>query len=291
MPSFDASALMQTSLGKVTLGDVLTALVLALVSWLAVRLLLKVARKLLSRTRLEERARKYVLTALRALFYLVAAIVVIGSLGIDMTSLVALLSVASLGVTLAAEDVLANVAGGLVILSTHPFAIGDFIEVSGTSGTVEEISLNHTKLITADGLTVMLPNKSLAGSQVTDYTALGRRRIVWKVSASYDAPTDAVLEACQSAIASTQGILQEPVPAAYLTGYGASAIEYTVFCWATAEDYWPVYYALGQALRSAFAGRGVEMTYDHLNVHLLDGEKQGTASAPIDDRSGGETKR
>ena len=104
------------------------------------------------RTKLDERIRKYVLAGAKLLLYIVTVLIVAESLHIPMTSLVALLSVGSLGVTLAAEDILGNVAGGLVILSPPtPFSIGDYVEVSGVAGTVHEISLNHTKLVTPDG--------------------------------------------------------------------------------------------------------------------------------------------
>ena len=184
MGNLDLKALLSASVGKVSVGDILTALLMLVVCLVVVRLVMKVARRLLAASRLDGRVQKYLLSGIRLVLYLLSAIIVVGSLGIDMTSLVALLSVASLGVTLAAEDVLANVAGGLVILSAHPFAIGDYIEASGTAGTVREISLNHTRLETPDGLLVMLPNKTLADSQVINYTALGRRRVTQVVSAS-----------------------------------------------------------------------------------------------------------
>lgn len=269
MPS-DLSSLLSRSVGKISLGDILTAAIALLACLLVVRVLMKLTRRLLDRSKLDTRIQKYLLSGLKLILYLITAIIVIGSLGIDMTSLVALLSVASLGVTLAAEDVLSNVAGGLVILSSHPFMIGDFIEVSGTSGTVEEITLNHTKLVTADGLMVMLPNKTLADSQLTNYTTLGRRRVTQKVTASYDAPTATVKEACRKALSMTERILEEPAPSVYLTHYGESSIEYTVYCWAAAADYWSVYLSLGEHLRDAFAQYGVEMTYDHLNVHIVE---------------------
>ena len=173
-------------------------------------------------------------------------------------------------VPLAAEDILGNVAGGLVILSSHPFSIGDFIEADSTSGTVEEISLNHTKLITPEGVLVMLPNKELASSKVSNYTLLGRRRVTRKVTASYDAPTETVKAACREALAQTEHILEDPAPSVYLTNYGDSSIEYTIYCWATPENYWNVHFALGEHLRETFAAHGVEMTYDHLNVHIVE---------------------
>ena len=254
----------------VSLRGALSALATLLICLLAVRIVTKAARRLLSRSKLDVRMQKYLLSAIKAVLYLITAIIVIGSLGIDMTSLVALLSVASLGITLAAEDILANIAGGLVILSSRPFTIGDYIEVSGVSGTVEEISLNHTKLTTPDGLLVMLPNKTLADSQMTNYTALGQRRITQVVSASYQDAADTVKAACQSAIGKTPGVLPDPAPAVYVTKYGESAIEYTIYCWASTADYWAAKFSLSENLRPAFEEFGVTMTDNHLNVHLVD---------------------
>ncbi len=270
MPTIDLSALLNRSAGSgKTIGDFLYAGALLLLSLLAIRLLMKLMHKLLSKSKLDERVRKYLLAGIKLVLYVIAGLIVVDSLGIPVTSLVALLSVGSLGITLAAEDVLGNVAGGLVILSSRPFTLGDYIEVSGTSGTVEEITLNHTKLVTMDGLLVMLPNKELANSQLTNYTVLGRRRIKKVITASYDAPTDTVKAACRQALAATEHILSTPEPSVYLTDYGPSSIEYSVFCWATPEHYWDVFLSLGEHLRDTFAANGVEMTYDHLNVHLV----------------------
>lgn len=269
MPT-NLTELLNTSLGTLSLGKIASAAVTLLLCLLVIRVVLKVADRLLSRTRLEERIRRYVRTGIKALLYFVTALMVVDSLGIPTTSLVALLSVASLGVTLAAEDILANLAGGMVILAAHPFAIGDYIEVSGTAGTVEEITLNYTKLLTADGLTVMLPNKTLADSQMTNYTALGRRRIALTVSASRDAATEAVKAACRQAMSRTDHILADPAPAVYLSEQKESAAEYKVFCWASTDTYWDVYYALLENLRESFAEAGVERSYGHLNVHIVE---------------------
>lgn len=291
MGNFDMKALLSTSLGKVSVADILTAVIVLVVCLVVIRLLLKLVRRLLSASRLDGRVQKYLLSGVRLVLYLLSAIIVVGSLGIDMTSLVALLSVASLGVTLAAEDVLANVAGGLVILSAHPFAIGDYIEVSGTSGTVEEITLNYTKLVTPDGLLVMLPNKSLADSQMTNYTALGRRRVSWTLSASYDAPTEAVKAACRKALAATENLLEDPAPAVRLSAYGDSGIEYTVYCWAAAEDYWEVHFTLAENLRTAFGEAGVEIPYNKLDVRILGDSGCGAGGPSPERRDRGGTEK
>ena len=242
----DLTSLFTDTLAKFSFRAVLSAAATLLICLVAVHLLGKLLRRLLARTKLDERIQKYLLAGVKLILYIVTVLIVAESLNIPMTSLVALLSVGSLGVTLAAEDILGNVAGGLVILSAHPFSIGDYVEVGGVAGTVHEISLNHTKLVTPDGHLVMLPNKELASSQMTNYTVLGRRRV--------------------------ENLLEDPAPTVYLTAYKESSIEYTVYCWATPENWWGAYLALGEHLRDAFREYGVEMTYNHLNVHIIENQ-------------------
>lgn len=270
----DLNATLSYLSGKFSLENLLAAVVTLLVCLLAVKLLMKLFRRLLSRSRLEERVRRYILTAAKLVLYTLTVIFTATSLGINMNSLVALLSVGGLGVTLAAEDILGNVAGGLVILSSHPFSIGDYIESGGAAGTVEEISLNHTRLLTPDGYTVLLPNKELAASKVINYTVLGRRRIVWKMSASYSAPTETVKQACRRAVEATEGILEDPAPAVFLTSFGESGIEYTVYCWTATDAWWPAQFALAENLRREFAAAGVEIPYNKLDVNIVNGGEQ-----------------
>lgn len=265
----DLSKIMQTTLGGYSLGHILSAILTLLICLVAVRLLLKLAKRLLDRSkRMNDRLRQIILTAVKVVLYILTGIITAGALGLNTSSLTALVSVLTLGVTLAAEDILGNVAGGLVILSSHPFNIGDEIEVSGTTGIVREITLNHTKIETFDGQFVMQPNKELSSSRVINYTAMGRRRVVRKITASYDAPTEQVKTACLEAVAATPNVLPSPAPVVYLTDYGSSAIEYSVRCWTETKDYWGAYFALNENLRDAFAAHNVEMTYDHLNVHI-----------------------
>lgn len=251
-------------------SNLVSAVLTLLICLLAVRVVLKISRRLLSKSKLDHRIQKYLLSGLKLLLYAITIIIMADSLGISNSSLVAILSVGSLGITLAAEDILGNVAGGLVILSSRPFTIGDFVEANGTAGTVEEISLNHTKVVTPDGQLVMLPNKELANSKLTNFTVMGRRRIKQVVTASYDAPTDVVKQACMHAVSQTPNLLADPAPAVFLTDYGSSSIEYTVYCWAAPEHYWLSSLALCEQLRLAFQEANVEMTYDHLNIHIVE---------------------
>ncbi len=265
------SEILNASLGNFSVSRFLSALATLLVCLLAVKLIMRVANRLTARVRhVNERLVKLSLTAIKAVLYILTAIITAEALGVNTTSLTALLSVLTLGITLAAEDILGNVAGGLVILSSHPFTLGDFIEADGTSGTVREITLNHTKLETADGQIALLPNKELSSSKIINYSSLGRRRVARSITASYAASTEAVKSACMEAVAAVPGVLEDPEPVVRLSSYGSSSIEYTVCFWTATDDYWPAYHALNETLRASFIKNGIQMTYDHLNVHIAE---------------------
>ena len=267
----ELSKILETSLGGYSLSRILSAVLTLLVCLIVSRLLLKLAKRLLDRSKkLTARLRQIVLTSAKVVLYLLTGIITAEALGLNTSSLTALVSVLTLGVTLAAEDILGNVAGGLVILTSHPFNIGDDIEVADTAGTVREITLNHTKIETPDGQFVMQPNKELSSSRIINYTAMGRRRVVRTVTASYDAPTATVKQAIGEVLEDIPQIITDPAPEIHLSDYQASSIQYVVRAWTTAADYWTVYYAIQEGVREAFDRHGVEMTYDHLNVHILD---------------------
>ena len=266
----DVTAILNQSVGGYTLGHILTAAVTLVVCLTAIRIVMRIVNRLLEHTSLDFRIRKLISSILKFTMYIITVIIVAQGLGVNMTSFVALLSVISLGVTMALEDILGNFAGGLVIFTSHPFAIGDTVESSGNLGTVAEIDLTHTKILNPDGQYILIPNKDLAASRIINYSALGRRRVTIKITASYDAPTENVFTACREALSMTDNILTNPEPAVWLTNYGESAIEYTIFCWALPANYWTVLCTLNQNLRDTFERNNVEMTYDHLNVHIVE---------------------
>ena len=266
---------MQAGWGKLTVGRALSALALLLVCLAAARLLLGVAGKLLGRSGgMDERMKRYILKGLKGLLYLLTALIVAGSLDIDVTSLIAVISVFGLAVSLAVQDVLGNVAGGMVLLFSKPFTLGDYVSTADGEGEVAEITLTHTKLDTPAGQRVMLPNSKLMAGQIVNYTVRGVRRADHAVSASYDDAPEAVRRACLKALERTPGILPDPAPQVVLTAYGESAIEYRVRFWAKTEDYWDAHFRSLEEIRRAFAEDGVTMTYNHLNVHIVErGEK------------------
>lgn len=258
------------SFGNLTWESVLGALLTLLLCLVAQKLVMTLVRKLLDRPNIDSRVRRYTLSGIRALLWILTVLIRADSLGIPVTSLVALLSVFSLAASLAVQSVLANIAGGIVIMLNKPFKEGDYIETSSGAGTVQDITLNYTYLATFDGQRVVVPNSTISADRVINYTVQGQRRAVINVTASYDAPTETVRQACFRAIEQCGKILSDPAPQVLLSNYLDSSIEYSIRVWCKPEDYGDVYFPLLAALREAFAEAGVEMTYNHLNVHLVD---------------------
>lgn len=266
--------ILYTGWGKLTVENLLSALVTLLLCLGTVRLVTTLARRALNRTRLDGRIKDYVLRGLRFLLYTVTALIVAESLGIPASSLVALLSVFALAVSLAVQDVLSNVAGGLVLLFSKPFTLGDYIESADGEGTVYSIGLTHTVLDTYGGQRVMLPNSRLTAGKIVNYTARGVRRVDHAVSASYEDSTQAVRAACLKAVSRTPHVLEDPPPQVVVTAYGESAIEYHVRFWAPVDAYWDACNSSLEAIRDAFREDRVSMTYNHLNVHIVDNTKE-----------------
>lgn len=256
------------NIGALSMETLLHAAVTLILCIIAARLVRMLLRRALDTPKVAPQVKKYALLSVRVLAWIVTVLIIADQLGIPVTSLVALLSVFSLAVSLAIQNFLGNVAGGLVILTTKPFQIGDYIDTTSGVGTVTQVGLNSTWLQTDDGQRLVIPNNQLSADRIINYTTLGSRRIKLTVSASYAAAPETVRSACLSAVAKLPQVLTSPAPEVLLTNYGASSIEYTVRVWCKPSDYASVYFPLLESFYTAFKEAGIEMTYDHLNVHL-----------------------
>jgi small conductance mechanosensitive channel len=247
---------------------VLACLIVA--SIVVIRIILRLADRTMERAKLERGARSFLHSGLKVLLTLVAICVVLGYLNVPMTSLVAVLSVLTLAVSLAVQGILSNLAGGIMLLTTHPFSAGDFVEAAGVSGTVQEIGLAYTKLCTVDNKVIYIPNGDISAKTIVNYSGNDKRRVDLNFTASYDAPVETVKGAIRQVVESHPKILSDPAPMIRVNSYGSSSIEYVVRAWCATGDYWDVYFDLMEQVKTSFDRNGVEMTYDHLNVHLMD---------------------
>ena len=265
----DILSAMGTTLGAYTLIDVLKLIALVLICVVVRKVMLKILARTIERLDVEKTLASFVNSILGVLLWVVIVMIVADYMGIPMTSLLAVLSVAGLAVSLAVQGILSNLAGGFTLLSAKPFGIGDFVEAGGVSGTVQEIGLYHTQLVTPDCKTIFVPNSDIASARIVNYSDEEFRRVDLVVSASYDAPVEKVESVLLDIITSHPKTLNNPSePFARVSKYGNSAIEYTVRVWCAGADYWDVYFDVLKEIKVAFDANGIEMTYDHLNVHI-----------------------
>ena len=248
-------------------STVLKTVIIAVVGVLIIRLVMKIVGKALEKSHLEKAAHSLIKTLARTVMWVLLALVLAASLGIDVTGIVALASVATLAVSLALQNLLTNVIGGFTLLYTHPFGSGDYVEIAGQSGTVKEVGIAYTKLTTPDNKVVSIPNSAVVAAQIVNYTVSGTRRVEVKISAAYSAPVEQVEQALREA-AAVEGVMDEPAPFVSVTDFGDSAIQYVIRVWTKTDDYWTVHFAITHRIKELFDEKGIEMTYPHLNVHL-----------------------
>ena len=253
---------------NLTLDTILPALMMLLVGVLVIRGILRLVKKSLAKTKLERAAVSLIRSLLKVALYGLLGMMVASKLGVDVTGVVALASVASLALSLALQDSLSNVIGGFLLLSNHPFHSGDYVEIGGQGGTVQTIDITYTKLTTADNKTISIPNSAVVASQIVNYSTSGIRRVDINVTASYDSPIATVKAALLEA-AKLDAVLTEPAaPFTGVVSYGDSAINYTLRVWTTSAEYWNTYFTITENIKQEFDKAGVEMSYPHLNVHL-----------------------
>ena len=272
------NALIKSWVSQGLVDKIFTALITLVVGILVIKAVMRLLTRALEKSKLEKAAYSLILSLARVGLYLLLGLSLATSFGIDVTGVVALASVLTLAVSLALQNMLTNVLGGFALLTTHPFHSGDYVDIGGQSGTVTQIDMSYTRLVTVDNKVVCIPNSTVLASEVVNYSANDTRRAEIQVSAGYDAPTQKVIDALVLA-ATVDNALLEPAPFAAVVSYGDKAINYTLRFWAKTEDYWDVYFKVNQRVKDIFDEQGIPMTYPHLNVHFdkefLESRKNG----------------
>ena len=246
---------------------ILVAVRILVIGILICKTMMRIVNAALKKSKLDTAAHALIRTVIKTVLYILLVLIVASALGIDVTGIVALASVLTLAISLALQDLLGNVIGGFTLLYTDPFNAGDFVEIADQSGTVKEVGIAYTKLVTPDNKLVSIPNSAVVSAEIVNYTVLGSRRMEIIVSASYNAPVPKVEAALREA-ANVENILTEKDIYVSVSAYGDHAISYAVRVWATNENYWPVHKEITHRIKEVFDREGIEMTYPHLNVHI-----------------------
>ncbi|MBP3313797.1 MAG: mechanosensitive ion channel family protein [Oscillospiraceae bacterium] len=256
---------------KFPVGKAISIALLVVGCLIAIKLILALFDRVVKKSKMDMIIYKILRVAVKALLMFIAVIIVLGSLGVAVSSLVAALSVVGVAFSLAIQGFLSNVFGGIQIISNKPFQIGDFVDAGGESGTVREVGLFYTKLDTPDKKLVQIPNSAIANANIVNYSSEANRRVDFSISASYDDDTEKVKEVLLELLQNHPLVYKKEdlMPVVHVSAYGANDITYTARAWCANGDYWTVYFDIMDAVKPTFDQKGIAMSYPHVNVHMV----------------------
>ena len=250
-------------------GKILLAIVVLVVGCLIIKGIKKAMSKADKLSKLDKTVQSFLKNLVTIVLYVVLIISVISILGIPMTSVVAVLASCGLAVGLSLQGALSNFAGGLMILMFKPFRVGDYIEATGAEGTVRDISVFYTTLLTIDNKHITVPNGDLMNSNVTNFSMEPTRRIDLEFKLTNDCDPKLAHRVLLEAAENTDLVLQEPKPFARMTAVDDDTFIFTVRAWVNTPDYWNVYYELLENCSNALAENGIDDPEERIAVRLV----------------------
>ncbi|MEZ3440011.1 mechanosensitive ion channel family protein [uncultured Alistipes sp.] len=212
--------------------------------------------------------RMFVRNAVKVVFTLLLILIVVQTLGVNVTSVIALFSAATLAIGMALSGTAQNFAGGVMILVMKPYRVGDFISAQGQSGTVREIKLFSTVITTGDNQTIYIPNNAIATAIIDNYSTADLRRVDWTIGISYGDDVDAARKALLEILASDTRILAQPAPVVWVAELADSAVNLTVRAWTRNADYWDVFFQNNERFYKRLPEHGINFPFPQVDLHL-----------------------
>lgn len=246
----------------------LEGLVVLVIGIFISRKVVKLLSKLKGFSKLDAGVQSFVKSIVKVILYAIVVLTAMALWGIPLSAVIAALTSGGVAFSLAAQGVLGNFAGGLLILISHPFKVGDYISVNGNEGIVKEILAIYTIVEKFDNTVITIPNGSLTNTNIINYTKNQIRRVDLEISASYDDDVETVEKALLKVAKEQEKILSEPAPIARLDKHGDSSLDYTFRVWCKTEDYWDVRFNCLEAIRKEFKEQGIEIPYNKLDVFM-----------------------
>lgn len=248
---------------------VLAAIVIYSVGAWIIQRVKKLLKKIMTKRSVEASLSTFILSFVSITLTGLLLLVTIQTLGVDTSSIVALIAGSGLAIGMALSGTLQNFAGGMMILFFKPFKVGDYIETQGYSGTVNSIQITSTVIKTTDNKTIVLPNGGLSGSIINNYSTSEKRRCDWDISIEYGSDIDLAKSLLLEIVSGNEKVLQEPEkPFVALKSLADSAIIVTCRVWVKREDYWDTFYAVNEEIYKELPKRGIGFPYPQLDVHI-----------------------
>ncbi len=246
----------------------IVAIVIFVIGKFVAKLLSSAIKKILIHKNFDDTVISFIASLVYGLAVIVAFIAAISHLGFNTTSLVAIVGAAGLAIGLALQGSLSNFASGILLISLKPFKAGDFVEIAGTAGVVEEVHVFSTQLRTGDNKTVIIPNGGITNGTITNYSAKPTRRIDLVIGVGYSADLKLTKQILNDVVSSHALVLKEPAITIGVSELADSSVNFVVRPWVKTSDYWPVHFDLLEAIKIELDKAGIEIPFPQLSVHV-----------------------
>ena len=247
----------------------LAAIVIYYVGRWLIKRIIKILMRIMEKRDVDISLRSFLKSMVSISLTIFLIVIIVGTIGVDLTSLIAIFASAGLAVGMALSGTLQNFAGGVIILLFKPFRVGDFIEAQGQTGTVKEIQLVNTVINTTDNKTILLPNGNLSTGIINNYSREENRRVEWVFGIAYGDDYDVAKKQILELIAADDRILTDPAPFVALKELADSSVNIVVRVWVDNVNYWAVYFDLNEKVYKTFGEKGLNFPFPQMDVHVI----------------------
>lgn len=271
LANIDYHELLQTMLSETVwiVIKILIALAIYFIGRWIVRRIIRLLDVAMEHRKVDVSLRSFMRNTIRVIFTLILVLIVVQTLGVNVTSLIAVASAATLAIGMALSGTAQNFAGGVMILLMKPYRVGDYITAQGQSGTVRDIKLFSTVITTVDNRTIYIPNNSIATSIIDNYSTAELRRVDWSISIAYGDDVAVARKAILDILAADKRVLSQPAaPVVWITALADSSVNLTVRAWTRNGDLWDVYFENYELFYNRLPEAGVNFPFPQMDVHL-----------------------
>lgn len=247
--------------------SILLAAIVAVIGYYIVRFINNMVARILERRNVEPTVQTFLKSFINITLLILLILTVVSTLGVNTTSLAALLASAGLAVGMALSGNLQNLAGGIILLLFKPYKAGDYIEAQGVSGTVKAIQIFHTILTTPDNKELFIPNGALSSGNITNYSKNDLRRVDMVVSVEYGTDTEKVKQVTQELLRSDSRILKDPAPFVAVNELGDNGVFFSIRVWVNGSDYWNVFFDTNERIYNEFNKQGIGFPFPQIQIH------------------------
>ncbi len=247
---------------------ILGALVIFFVGKWVANFLTKFTKKIMEKSNVETTLASFLSDLVFISLMVLVILASLSTLGVKMTSFVAIVGAATLAIGLALQNNLSNIGAGVVLMLFRPFKVGDFVEIAGATGSVEKISLFNTEMKTPDNRLIIVPNSNIIGNNIVNYSAKDTRRIDLLIGIGYDDDIKLAKETLNEILTSDKRVLEEPKFTVAVAELGDSSVNFAVRPWVKSSDYWDVYFDLLEKIKLTFDEKGIGIPYPQMDVHV-----------------------